>query len=101
MMNYRAEIKSDMILKWNSMREAVKGRDYYHIFDLQMDHFTDGRWNFSGHYGITFDPFGHYFLKEVKGTWWLYLEKSNGEKERFNIDHDLAKAFFGITAFVQ
>lgn len=94
-------ISADMILKWNSMREASKGKDYYYIFDIQNESLWGGKWLFTGHYGISFDPYGLYYLKEVRGTWYLYLERRNGEKQRFLLQDDLEKSFFGITAYVQ
>ena len=93
-------VDAKRILAWNSMRETVKGKDYYYIFDVEMDSFDGKKWIFIGMHGITFDPFGNYYTKEVKGTWWLYLERQNGEKERFNINDDLCKSFFGIIVLI-
>lgn len=87
----------EQIDRFNRMIDAVKGTDYYYIFDVmhEVKENPNPKWFFMW-YGKIYIPKGSQpYLKTIKGKTYIYAD--NGRRShRWLIEGDLCKAIFGI-----
>ena len=94
------EITREQINAWNRMREALKGTNRYAMFNLLHEYLYGKKWNGLGMGGIREHRIEHpsdrFYIKKIKNCTYIYWEDCSGDKERWYLGTDLAKAYFGV-----
>ena len=101
-MREKIRVSKEKLDTLRAMNEAVKGTTNYTLFHMMIEQRdeNESKYHFVG-YGVPYTLDTGCYIKEVKGNFYLYREyldvwTRKNTIQRFSIDTDLLKAFFGI-----
>ena len=96
-------ITREQINKYNEIIGAAIGTDACNLVALFQEYRDDDtkRWTYSDYYHryrqqISIWDDGEYYIKTIIGTPYLYMNLDGEPADRYCLDTDFARAFFGV-----
>lgn len=94
-------VTREQIERYNAIHNATKGTNNYGVFSLfhQWKYAGEKTWSRRGSWGgIIQYVTGEYYIKKVRGTYYIYWESSRSfpYSDRWELCSEVARAYFGI-----